>query len=108
MDMRQWVVFVLMVGVVSGGVLNWMGMVDTNRDGEHHKKADNKHHINKDTEHHNKKDNEHKKKKEVITKPKEKDSDDIQDINKHIDISEQVQSHQKVKKPTLEGMEKCQ
>ena len=33
--MRQWVVLVLLVGMVSGGVLNWLGMVDVNEGTEH-------------------------------------------------------------------------
>ena len=50
MDMKLSVVLVLLVGMVSGGVLSWLGMVDNDKGLENHKKEENRHH-KKDVDH---------------------------------------------------------
>merc|ERR1712106_1022588 len=46
--MKQCVVLVVLVGMVSGGVLNWLGMLDTNIDTKHHEKKVIEHHKKND------------------------------------------------------------
>merc|ERR1712183_389203 len=65
--MRQCVVLVLLVGMVSGGVLNWLGMLDTNIDTKHHEK--------KVVEHHKKDEAPAKQNKEGFKKHEDKKTD---------------------------------